>query len=64
VSASSASFLGCPEYDMSETESRYVEFDVNEIQHVACAAVGAQRCVAFKKLGEGMHVVFFVFDRI
>lgn len=39
---------------MLETAPRYVEFNVDEIQHVACAAVGAQRCVMFRKLGEGM----------
>lgn len=38
---------------MLETALRYVEFDVDEIQHVACAAVGAKRCISFKKLGEG-----------
>lgn len=53
-----AAFLDCSEYDGPlETASRYVEFNVDEIQHVACAAVGAQRCVTFKKLGEGIHVV-------
>jgi hypothetical protein len=51
----------CFEYDGGlETASRYVEFNVDEIQNVACAAVGAQRCVMFKKLDEGMYVAFCV----
>ena len=55
-------FLNCSEYDrVLETASRYVEFNVDEIQHVACAAVGAQRCVMFKKLDEGMYFAFCVF---
>ena len=57
----SAWSLDCSEYDgVLETTSRYVEFNVDEIQNVACAAVGAQRCVTFKKLGEGMYVAFCV----
>jgi len=39
---------------------RYVEFDVDEIQRVACAAVGAKRCESFKKLEEGMSLAFCV----
>jgi Na+/H+-translocating membrane pyrophosphatase len=58
----SALFLNCSEYDrVLETALRYVEFNVDEIQHVACAAVGAQRCAMFKKLGEGMYFAFCVF---
>ena len=57
-----ALFFNRSEYDrVLETARRYVEFDVDEIQHVACAAVGAQRCVMFKKLGEGMCFAFCVF---
>jgi hypothetical protein len=57
----SAWSLDCSEYNGAlETASRYVEFNVDEIQNVACAAVGAQRCITFKKLGEGMHVTFCV----
>lgn len=41
-----------------ETASRYVEFNVAEIQHVACTAVGAQRCVTFRNLGEGTTTRF------
>ena len=59
--SNTAWLLNCSEYDSGlETASRYVEFNVDEIQNVACAAVGAQRCVMFKKLGEGMHVAFCV----
>jgi hypothetical protein len=55
----SACFLDCSEYGGGlEIASRYVEFNVDEIQNVACAAVGAQRCITFKKLGEGMYVAF------
>jgi hypothetical protein len=54
-------FLKCSEYDRAlESAPRYVEFNVDEIQHVACAAVGAQRCVMFKKIGEGMYFTFCV----
>ena len=58
----SAFFLQIFVYDwvLLETAPRYVEFDVDEIQHVACTAVGAQRCVMFKKLGEGMYFAFCV----
>ncbi|KAF8479442.1 hypothetical protein JB92DRAFT_2767640, partial [Gautieria morchelliformis] len=34
---------------------RYIEFNVDKIQNVACATVGAQRCIMFKKLGEGCY---------
>ena len=47
--------IGC---FLLETAPRYVEFNVDEIQQVACAAVGAQRCVMFKKLAEGMYIAF------
>ena len=54
--------LNCSEYDgVLETAPRYVEFIVDEMQHVACAAVGAQRCVLFKKLAEGVYFAFCVF---
>jgi hypothetical protein len=57
----SALSLDCSEYDGAlETTSRYVKFNIDEIQNVACAAVGPQQCVVFKKLGElGMlHSVY------
>lgn len=58
----SALFLNCFDCDWElETAPRYVEFNVDEIQHVACAVVGAQRCVMFKKLGEGMYFAFCAF---
>ena len=58
----SALFLNCSEYDrVLETAPRYVEFNVDEIQDVACAAVGAQRCVMFKKLGEGMYFALCIY---
>jgi hypothetical protein len=52
----SALFHNGSEYNhrILETAPRYVEFNVDEIQRVACAAIGAQRCIMFKKLGEGM----------
>ncbi|KAF8501866.1 hypothetical protein BU17DRAFT_5782, partial [Hysterangium stoloniferum] len=43
-----------------QTTLRYVEIDIDEIQHVACAAVGAKRCISLKKLGEGMSLSFCV----
>ncbi|KAF8514101.1 kinase-like domain-containing protein [Hysterangium stoloniferum] len=45
-----------------QTALRYVEFDVDEIQHVACAAVGAKRCVSLKKLGEGSYNKVFALN--
>ena len=49
-------FFTCSDLGVLENASRYVRFDVDEIQRVACAAVGAHRCVTFKKLNEGMYV--------
>jgi hypothetical protein len=59
----SALSLNCSEYDgVLETTSRYVKFNIDEIQNVACAAVGPQQCVAFKKLGElGMSHSVYLF---
>ncbi|KAF8512117.1 hypothetical protein JB92DRAFT_3143876 [Gautieria morchelliformis] len=59
----SAWFLDCSEYGGGlETAPRYVYFNVDEIQNVACAAVGAQRCVMFKKLGEGSYNKLFALN--
>ncbi|KIM74127.1 hypothetical protein PILCRDRAFT_92748 [Piloderma croceum F 1598] len=41
--------------EKQQNASRYVCFNVDEIQRVACAAVGANRCIKFKKLDEGSY---------
>jgi hypothetical protein len=36
-------------------EARYRYFDVSSLQHVACQALGASKCISFEKIGEGNY---------
>ncbi|KAI9058250.1 hypothetical protein FKP32DRAFT_1597338 [Trametes sanguinea] len=39
--------------DEDERKARYVAFDLNALERVACESVGAQQCVSWHKIGEG-----------
>jgi hypothetical protein len=41
--------------EREQLEARYRRFDVPSLQQAACQAVGANRCISFKKIGEGNY---------
>jgi hypothetical protein len=41
--------------EREQLEARYRRFDVPSLQHAACQAVGADRCISFEKIGEGNY---------
>ncbi|KAH9864503.1 hypothetical protein J1614_010437, partial [Plenodomus biglobosus] len=41
--------------EREQLESRYRRFDVSSLQQAACQAVGADRRISFKKIGEGNY---------
>ncbi|KAF9476327.1 hypothetical protein BDN70DRAFT_882575 [Pholiota conissans] len=46
----------------AQNSCRYVEFNVEELQRVACNAVGAKRCIGFVKLDEGSYNKIFALN--
>jgi hypothetical protein len=41
--------------EREQLEARYRRFDVSSLQQAACQAVGANKCISFKKIGEGNY---------
>jgi len=41
--------------EREQLEARYRRFDVSSLQQAACQAVGAKKCISFKKIGEGNY---------
>ncbi|KAI4667376.1 uncharacterized protein J4E79_002062 [Alternaria viburni] len=41
--------------EREQLEARYRRFDVSSLQQAACQAVGASKCISFKKIGEGNY---------
>jgi len=41
--------------EREQLEARYRRFDVASLQQAACQAVGANKCISFKKIGEGNY---------
>lgn len=41
--------------ERKQLEARYRSFDVPSLQRAACQAVGADKCIAFAKIGEGNY---------
>jgi hypothetical protein len=41
--------------EREQLEARYRRFDVPSLQQAACQAVGANKCISFKKIGEGNY---------
>ncbi|KAH7110055.1 kinase-like domain-containing protein [Dendryphion nanum] len=41
--------------ERKQLEARYQRFDVPSLQQAACQAVGANKCISFKKIGEGNY---------
>lgn len=41
--------------EREQLEARYRRFDVPSLQQAACQAVGANKCISMKKIGEGNY---------
>jgi hypothetical protein len=41
--------------ELEQLEARYRCFDVPSLQQAVCQAVGAKKCISFKKIGEGNY---------
>ncbi|KAI0328118.1 hypothetical protein GY45DRAFT_1326778 [Cubamyces sp. BRFM 1775] len=48
--------------DEAERKARHVSFDPDGLERVACASVGAQRCISWTKIGEGSFNRIFLLE--